>query len=755
MKLNLKKLFPAIIGIILIFYFFSANFFQNKININTTVGTNDLTDLYIPFFKTISDSYSRFELPLWEPEISSGYPLLAGAVGTLYPINILLSFTSTLTTFKLTIFVTYFLLFLASFLYLRKIKLEYLPSIFGSLIITFSGFAVTEITHFDVVVSFYLLIFQLWLYEHYQLTYKFYLIIFMGFLMGMSILGGHPQTNLYALIFLIPYWFIRGRFIKKNKLNYLKLFKHFIFAGFIYALIAVSLGAAQLLPMAEFTSLSNRSTGLNYQILNRFNFPLKDIITFVFPFANYENSHTIDSFYNNGWPADERYLYISKLGLIFALFGLIKTKSDSLYFRKLYSIILVLAIIFMFGTQLTIGKFLEIPPFSFFRGSFRMSMVATLALGVLAAFSYQDFYNKLTQKYSKTKILFITLSIVALIMIDLKFNAQKLHYPYSSEKLYKTPEAVLYIKDKLINEERLTSQQYFYPTIKIYLTNPNLWNNYDIHANLRNLIPIFNNLLWDIPKNIGASNSAGLKISEYNELEQEIYFNGINYANLDTPTVTKSWIFLNRLMGVRYFLSAMPIESYILSTVKKIDFETGQDPVYIYEFTDYYPRTFMVPKSENASSEDIKTHLIKADFDPKQTIYIEEESDWAAAGGFASTAIFEKYENQEVVINTESSADGWLFLSDAYYPGWVAYVDGTETKIYRANYAFRAVQVPSGAHQIIFRFKPQSFYLGLKISLLTLVFSVVYFLFLILKSFILFPKSKKSVSKKNYNSKKR
>jgi len=58
----------------------------------------------------------------------------------------------------------------------------------------------------------------------------------------------------------------------------------------------------------------------------------------------------------------------------------------------------------------------------------------------------------------------------------------------------------------------------------------------------------------------------------------------------------------------------------------------------------------------------------------------------------------------------------WLFLSDVDYPGWRAWVDGSETRIHRADYIFRAVFLPKGDHSIRFRYRPISFRTGLWVS---------------------------------------
>jgi uncharacterized membrane protein YfhO len=56
-------------------------------------------------------------------------------------------------------------------------------------------------------------------------------------------------------------------------------------------------------------------------------------------------------------------------------------------------------------------------------------------------------------------------------------------------------------------------------------------------------------------------------------------------------------------------------------------------------------------------------------------------------------------------------------LTDVYYPGWTASVDGTAVPIHRANYAFRAVAVPPGRHVVEFHYRPASVRYGLLLSL--------------------------------------
>jgi hypothetical protein len=74
-----------------------------------------------------------------------------------------------------------------------------------------------------------------------------------------------------------------------------------------------------------------------------------------------------------------------------------------------------------------------------------------------------------------------------------------------------------------------------------------------------------------------------------------------------------------------------------------------------------------------------------------------------------------------VEISVHASSDGWLVLSNVWYPGWQATIDGIGVPIERANYLFQAVAVPAGEHMVQFSYRPRSFYLGAVISLLAVI----------------------------------
>lgn len=80
-----------------------------------------------------------------------------------------------------------------------------------------------------------------------------------------------------------------------------------------------------------------------------------------------------------------------------------------------------------------------------------------------------------------------------------------------------------------------------------------------------------------------------------------------------------------------------------------------------------------------------------------------------------------------VTINVESERDAWLLLADVDYPGWSASVDGQPAPIFRANLAFRAVQIPPGAHSVIFSYQPGWLLPSVFVSILSLLGLIVLF----------------------------
>jgi len=65
--------------------------------------------------------------------------------------------------------------------------------------------------------------------------------------------------------------------------------------------------------------------------------------------------------------------------------------------------------------------------------------------------------------------------------------------------------------------------------------------------------------------------------------------------------------------------------------------------------------------------------------------------------------------------------NAFVVFSEIYYEGsgndWQAYIDGEPVEHIRVNYTLRGMKVPAGRHEIVFEFKPKSFYAGQKVNM--------------------------------------
>jgi hypothetical protein len=136
------------------------------------------------------------------------------------------------------------------------------------------------------------------------------------------------------------------------------------------------------------------------------------------------------------------------------------------------------------------------------------------------------------------------------------------------------------------------------------------------------------------------------------------------------------------------------------------------------------PRAFLVPNvAVIPDIEALFARMVDPDYDPFQTVVTQTPPSPQLAetpGPATGTASVTEYETTRVRIEAHSQRPAALVLADAYYPGWKAYVDGTEVEIFPAYYAFRGVIVPAGAHTVEFRYFPQSFRFGLGVSTVAL-----------------------------------
>ena len=164
------------------------------------------------------------------------------------------------------------------------------------------------------------------------------------------------------------------------------------------------------------------------------------------------------------------------------------------------------------------------------------------------------------------------------------------------------------------------------------------------------------------------------------------------------------------LMNVKYVLTTQNIGLPHYT-------EVYRGEINVYRNDDVLPRAFAVFREQRVDSKDKALAVLGSpDFDPHTTVVLEGAGDKPTlppSTGQALPARIESYRDNEVKVAVTMPRDGYLVLTDSFFPGWRAYDNGSEVPLLRADRIFRAVRLGAGDHLVTFHYSPLSFQAGL------------------------------------------
>ena len=156
---------------------------------------------------------------------------------------------------------------------------------------------------------------------------------------------------------------------------------------------------------------------------------------------------------------------------------------------------------------------------------------------------------------------------------------------------------------------------------------------------------------------------------------------------------------INDMLGVKYVLTLNELKD------KKLNFVFSDGVIKVYENSNALQRAFFV---KNTLIVNTKQEAINALFDSFNQLnsqaVVEDVADknlFKNNWGIGTVRITD-YGDNKVILETQNKDDGFLVLTDSFYPSWHAMIDGKETEIYITNYNFRGIIVPKGNHKIEF-----------------------------------------------------
>lgn len=757
-KVFFQKLFPYP-GDLLVSWFFPYTTggwdgYTSWISHKEFIAADVVRQLY-PWKTLAIDIFKNWQVPLWNPYNFSGTPLLANLQSAVfYPVNILFFLFQYQIAWNIYILLQPILAYIGIYLFVRSLRLSRYAAAFSGIAFAFMGyfsvwFEWGVIGHTAAWLPFALFGIQKYVAAQQQ---KYLLITSIS--LSLSLLAGHAQTAVYVIIIVVSYYVFsciqKGFGIKK-----------LLFCAW-FLILALGLSAIQLLPSLELFSLSARDSFQSLELFHHFQLEWQYLVTLLAP----------DFFGNpavgNAWGRDysEFIVYIGIVPLVFSCIGLKEFfKNQNIRFFSILSLVALLFALPTFFSELLV--LFHIPVLS--SGSpARALFIVQFGLVMLSGYGVDAvFYKENSKKHIVLLLgcLYLFLWVLILAVISFFHNQALVNHFLIAERNFILPSilfvitavsiyAVIY-KNKLkfiisVFLFFLMSLEYQYFMYKYSPFSPltYFFPQHILIQFLQNNTPPFRimgrestrleaNLSteWRIFSPEGYDPLYIRRFGEFvygmgSKTQQDIPRSDVLIENINTKNDNSRQEFLANLLGVKYFVTkndSLPLDYYQLRWQIRWQKNSWQ----VYENKKVFPRAavfYKVAVEKNPTA--LLSRLLKKDFPYRSILLLEEEPPlFTQISKKESTPVtITNYTPNEVILHVDVQKEGMLFLSDIFYPGWNAFVDGKKTKVYRADYSFRAISVTKGAHTIVFRYQPLSFMLGTMITFLSSASMLVFIL---------------------------
>jgi hypothetical protein len=195
---------------------------------------------------------------------------------------------------------------------------------------------------------------------------------------------------------------------------------------------------------------------------------------------------------------------------------------------------------------------------------------------------------------------------------------------------------------------------------------------------------------------------------------------------ISLPSISSSRLI--DLYGIKYVISITPMDAeagfkLVYARLESLEGNKEdllkQNTIKLYRNKNHLQRAWLVKDFRVMDPKEILSTMATMDFRPDELALLEETPSYSSRregkGGGRVEVVSES--NNRLSLQVRADDESILVLSDTYYPGWKAFVNGKKEKILCADYDFRGVVLPKGSNQVEFVYSPVSFKLGLGLTL--------------------------------------
>ncbi len=693
---------------------------------------------FVPWRESAFQTLSQGYLPLWNPQLGMGAPLLANYQSALiYPPTYLLMITGTAWGHGLLVALHLMWAGIGMVVLTRHLGLGLFGQSVSALAYSLSGYLVARGGFLSINATAAWLPWILFTVDRLVHSLEtdgprrdtLKATLWFSVALALQWMAGHAQTAWYT--FVLAFTWACWRTILSRGWNGLKrLSAHLIGA----VVIAFGLSAVQLLPTVEYLLNSHRVSYLDPEFAMTYSFWPWRLLDLLVPGLFGNPAHGNYWGYGNYW---EDAIYIGALPLILALIAIwrgLRGKDQPSLVRFLMSLALI-TFFFALGknTPLFPLLFRYVPTFDLFQAPTRWNLILIFVLALLAGIGAENLRAPTGRALYWTRLgtvgaavvgfaawigsqliegvepsfiraftlsgfwLFVTgviilkvpegfswrwVAIVGLVVLaDLAYAGSGLN-PSVPLSVFRGDSA---LKDIVADEHR------------VYMPSD---VEYQLKFTQTHRFDTFNSDMdWRNVRDIGLPNTPML--------------DGIDSANNFDPILPSRFVQWTEMIE-----ESPPDHRLNLLALMDVGWlavlDEGSDLGVRYEAVPDAERIRLIPEPLVVSSAaEALSILSKPDFDPMRIVVLEDETlPSLPTGGGGEVFLTETSDPSLVSLRVETIQGSWLLLSDTWYPGWCVELDGAETTLYKADYLFRAVWVPSGRHNIEFRYRSSLFVIG-------------------------------------------
>lgn len=647
----------------------------------------------------------QHRLPLWVDAIGNGFPYTAeGHPGSLFLPNLIFyTLFSFVTAYNLSQIFTVFVFAAGMYAWTRTAGMRRTAAVFAGFTAAYSGVIIPQLVHMTHLQGL-TLIPWLFFFTH-RMAKGNSPLAWAGLVLtgSQQVFTGFPQAVLIGFLFAVPYYLWIKR--TSGKLSWRREAANFL----VLATLWLGSSAAQLLPTFEFARFSTTRYGFSPKDASFFSYPIKQFLTMINPFqlGNPRDGTYPDfqSFYGSiFW---ENSAFIGWLPLVLIAGALLMPKLRKKILGNQIAVFLLAAIsasvLLMMGSRSPIYIIYSFWPFNLFRVPSRFIWAFEIFMIVLSAMIIDGILKEIRSRI----LLVVVIILISVNTTQMAWIWKGYHLVAPSSWLRK-PDT--FVKDGqgvfIFGYNRLYND--------VFLKKG--WKDPTPYASLAAL-PIPNaNLFW---------NTRTLSVYAGRALVRQVVPESLileGYSESEgTATISATAKTMLRTYGVGWIYTPDRLSDPDLRLLNTIS--DTPEPVYVYKLSGSVPKAFLVENLIKINGISELSDAVRSDkFQAGSSAIVESDGiSGCKHSGRELVSVITWNEIQKKIRIQNLSCPTMLVVGNAYYPSWIADVDGIRADIQPANINQQGIIVPSGNHTVTLSLRSQSFIQGVVLTVISYI----------------------------------